>query len=113
MDESIWTDLKGRELTDRGLAVRLHAYEIGSKQIRVGEWGGKGYAKADFLDAWRRYLPRQPPQAKQAKRARKSSPKMFRMFRMPGQMFRMFRMSETARMADLGHLFRMFRMFRM
>jgi Protein of unknown function (DUF3631) len=42
MDESVWADIKGRPITDRGLAVRLRAYEISSKDVRVGEWHGKG-----------------------------------------------------------------------
>jgi hypothetical protein len=60
MDESVWADMKGRPITDRGLALRLRPYEIASKTVRVGEWHGKGYAKEDFHDAWQRYLP-QPP----------------------------------------------------
>jgi Protein of unknown function (DUF3631) len=60
MDESVWADIKGKPLTDRGLALRLRDYEISSKTVRVGEWHGKGYAKEDFYDAWQRYLP-QPP----------------------------------------------------
>ena len=47
-------------MNDRGLAVRLRAYDIVSKNIRVGEWHGKGYAKEDFYDSWERYLPSPP-----------------------------------------------------
>ena len=49
-------------MNDRGLAVRLRAYEITSKNMRIGETVCKGYAKCDFEDAWKRYLPvPQPP----------------------------------------------------
>jgi hypothetical protein len=61
MDESVWADIKGRPITDRGLALRLRPYEICSKDVRTGEWHGKGYLKADFHDAWQRYLPPPPP----------------------------------------------------
>ena len=64
-DESIWADMRGRPLTDRGLANILKDYEISSGTVRVGEWTGKGYAKKDFHDAWHRYLPSQLPQGSQ------------------------------------------------
>ena len=57
LEESVWADIRGRPLTDRSLAVRPRGYEISSKDVRVGEWHGKGYAREDFHDAWQRYLP--------------------------------------------------------
>jgi Protein of unknown function (DUF3631) len=60
MEESVWADIRGKPLSDRSLAVRLRGYEISSKDVRVGEWHGKGYAKDDFYDAWHRYLPDEP-----------------------------------------------------
>ena len=60
MDESVWADIKGKPITDRGLAFRLRTYEVGSKVVRIGEGTVKGYAKEDFYDAWQRYLPRPP-----------------------------------------------------
>jgi len=60
MDESVWADIKGKPITDRGLAFRLRAYEVGSKVVRIGKGTAKGYAKEDFYDAWQRYLPRPP-----------------------------------------------------
>jgi Protein of unknown function (DUF3631) len=57
MDESIWADIKGKPINDRGLAMRLRPYEVGSKVIRIGEATAKGYAREDFYDAWQRYLP--------------------------------------------------------
>ena len=63
MEESVWADsYRGNPMNDRGLAVRLRAYEITSKNMRIGETVCKGYAKCDFEDAWKRYLPvPQPP----------------------------------------------------
>jgi hypothetical protein len=57
--EAPWSDLKGKPLNDRGLALRLRQYGIKSKQVRIGETTLKGYERADFIDVWKRYLP--PP----------------------------------------------------
>ena len=57
LDEAPWKDLKGKPLDERGLAHRLRQYGVKSKTIRVGEITPKGYVKADFVDAWSRYLP--------------------------------------------------------
>ena len=69
MEESVWADIRGKPLTDRSLAVRLRGYEISSKDVRVGEWHGKGYAREDFYDAWQRYLPQPVPPATSATNA--------------------------------------------
>ncbi len=61
LDESPWDDLRGKRLDARTLANLLRPYAIKPKVIRVGEATPRGYERADFLDAWRRYLP-QPPQ---------------------------------------------------
>ena len=73
LEEAPWSDLKGRPLNERGLAHRLRQYGIKSKTVRIGDMTPKGYAKADFHDAWRRYLPdtdthppEKAPQAPQA-----------------------------------------------
>jgi Protein of unknown function (DUF3631) len=51
MEESVWGDsYRGNPMNDRGLAVRLRAYEITSKNMRIGEAVCKGYAKCDFED---------------------------------------------------------------
>jgi hypothetical protein len=61
LDESPWEDLRGKRLDARALATLLRPYAIKPRVIRVGEATPRGYERADFLDAWRRYLP-QPPQ---------------------------------------------------
>jgi hypothetical protein len=38
MEESVWADLRGNPMTDRGLARRLQPYDIVSKTIRDGNW---------------------------------------------------------------------------
>jgi len=61
IDESPWDDLYGKPLNPRGLAQRLRRYEVSSTSVRVGDWTGKGYRRADLHDAWARYLPSRPP----------------------------------------------------
>jgi hypothetical protein len=56
IEESPWGDIKGKSLTDRGLAERLRPYGIKSKLIRIGNTVARGYSRADFLDTWTRYL---------------------------------------------------------
>jgi hypothetical protein len=55
--ESPWRDLRGKPLDDRGLANRLREYDIKSKDVRTSTGTLKGYYRADFQDAWVRYLP--------------------------------------------------------
>jgi hypothetical protein len=56
IEESPWADLRGKALDSRGLSYRLSKYQITPKQVRVGSWTGKGYARADLHDTWQRYL---------------------------------------------------------
>jgi hypothetical protein len=60
LPESPWADIKGKPLNDRGLAARLRRYEIKPKVLRIGTVTSRGYDRGDFLDAWKRYLPRPP-----------------------------------------------------
>lgn len=58
LEESPWKTIrKGESLDPRGLALRLGKYGIGSKPQRHGETVFKGYSRAQFDDAWNRYLP--------------------------------------------------------
>jgi hypothetical protein len=60
-EESPWGDLSGRVLTTQGLASRLRPYDIRPALRRVGGVPERSYARADFGDAWARYLG--PPPA--------------------------------------------------
>jgi Protein of unknown function (DUF3631) len=60
LPEAPWSDLKGKPLNDRGLALRLRQYGIKSKQVRIGDVTLKGYEWVDFVDVWKRYLPSPP-----------------------------------------------------
>jgi hypothetical protein len=65
LDESPWEDLRGKRLDARTLANLLRPYAIKPKVIRVGEATPRGYERADFQDAWRRYLPQPAQHAQQ------------------------------------------------
>jgi hypothetical protein len=58
-EESPWKDMgKGKELDDRTLANMLGEYGIkSSKQVKIDQVNRRGYLRADFEDAWKRYLP--------------------------------------------------------
>jgi hypothetical protein len=57
VDESPWADIRGKPLTDVGLAELLRDYGIKPKTIRVGNATPRGYWREDFEDAWRRCCP--------------------------------------------------------
>ena len=55
-----WSEWKnGRRMTIAQLARQLKAFEIKPKNIRLGEAVLKGYERAQFEDAFHRYLPSQ------------------------------------------------------
>jgi Protein of unknown function (DUF3631) len=60
MDDAPWGDIRGKELDNRSLARRLAKYDIKSKDVRIGEWHGKGYTGEDMHDTWERYLDTDP-----------------------------------------------------
>jgi hypothetical protein len=60
MRERPWPDLlRGKPINERWLAKHLAAFGIHPKLLRIGDdWRpGRGYEKADFEDAFMRYLP--------------------------------------------------------
>ncbi len=56
LEESPWSDLKGKPVDSRRLANLLKPYDITSKVIRIGSTTHRGYAREDLHDAWGRYL---------------------------------------------------------
>jgi hypothetical protein len=57
LEESPWSTIRrGEPLDGRSLSQRLNKYGISSK-MHAGERGLRGYARAQFLDAWSRYVP--------------------------------------------------------
>ena len=56
IEESPWADLRGKPLDPRGLARRLHQYEIAPVKVKVDGKALKGYRREHLWDAWERYL---------------------------------------------------------
>lgn len=52
-----WGDLSGKPLDPIRLALLLRDYGIAPGTIRLGTETPKGYKRADFHDAWERYVP--------------------------------------------------------
>ncbi|MFO1505929.1 MAG: DUF3631 domain-containing protein [Lysobacterales bacterium] len=71
IEESPWSDLRGKPLDSRGLSNRLRQYGVKPKQVRVGNATAKGYAREDLHDPWTRYLP--PIESGFASRQRETS----------------------------------------
>ena len=59
-----WVALrKGKEVTELWLAQQLRPYGLKPKTIWIGETAAKGYLEEDFLEAFRRYVPKSAAQA--------------------------------------------------
>jgi hypothetical protein len=57
MEERPWAEAqRGRPLTPRGLGTRLGRFEISSRTVRLGSATPRCYVRADFEDAFGRYL---------------------------------------------------------
>jgi hypothetical protein len=58
MEEAPWATIRrGEPINARSLAQRLGKYGIEPDLQRIGEETGRGYTRAQFADAWSRYLP--------------------------------------------------------
>jgi hypothetical protein len=54
-----WAELrKGRKVTELWLSQQFRAYQIRPRTVWVGEEHAKGYLKEDFMDTFRRYIPK-------------------------------------------------------
>jgi hypothetical protein len=57
--ERPWAELRrGKPVTEMWLAQQLRPYGIKPRTIRIGEQVAKGYLQEDFLDTFRRYVPK-------------------------------------------------------
>ena len=62
--EKPWAEWsRDKPITEKGVAVLLHEYRIVSRAVGPKDARAKGYRKADFEDAWQRYLT---PEAEKA-----------------------------------------------
>ncbi|MDJ0342600.1 DUF3631 domain-containing protein [Streptomyces sp. H10-C2] len=55
--EAPWAEHGRGGLTPRGLCAMLREYGIHSGNVRAGDIQRKGYTRAKFTDAWKRYCP--------------------------------------------------------
>ncbi len=55
--EAPWADMGATGLSARRLADLLREHGIRSHNVRIGSDQNKGFERADFTDAWRRYCP--------------------------------------------------------
>ena len=54
-----WMELRrGKKVTELWLAHQLRPYGIRPKTMRIGEERAKGYAREDFWEVFRRYIPK-------------------------------------------------------
>lgn len=60
LEESPWSDLRGKELDARGLSRRLLKYQVKPSVYRDGDATVRGYTLADLSDPFERYLPPLP-----------------------------------------------------
>ncbi len=78
IEEAPWAVIrKGEPLDARGLAQRLRKYGIQPKPIRDSDRVFKGYTRAQFEDAWSRYLPALGPAAMESVTAVTESPSLW------------------------------------
>jgi hypothetical protein len=69
-ETSFWSEAdRGKPLSSYGLSKRLLPFGIHPKDIRFGGVVRKGYFRADFEDAWQRYVLRNPGKGQQGQQA--------------------------------------------
>jgi hypothetical protein len=56
LEESPWSDIKGKPLDERNLARRLAEYGVKPKTLRIGTATPRGYLRSDLADVWSRYV---------------------------------------------------------
>ena len=62
--ERPWSELRrGKAVTETWLAQQLRAYGIRPRTLRIGQEVAKGYVREDFMDTFRRYIPKSEVEA--------------------------------------------------
>jgi Protein of unknown function (DUF3631) len=61
LEDAPWADWYGSPLSGRGLAKLLGPYRVMPVKRRVHGEQSRGYFRADFADAWTRYVPESAP----------------------------------------------------
>lgn len=57
LEESPWSDLRGKPIDHARLARELKRYDVRPRSVRQAGKVAKGYHRSDFVDPWERYLP--------------------------------------------------------
>lgn len=57
LEDAPWGEWYGKPLTARGMAKLLEPYRVGPVKRRLSGEQHRGYFRADFADAWERYVP--------------------------------------------------------
>jgi hypothetical protein len=71
-----WAELrKGKQVTETWLAQQLRPFGVKPRTIRINGELGKGYAKEDFTETFRRYIPKAEVEAAKADLAARVIPK--------------------------------------
>jgi hypothetical protein len=65
LDDAPWSDWFGKRIAAQGLAQLLKPYRVGPVRRRVAGPVTRGYFRAQFEDAFKRYLPAGPSQTSQ------------------------------------------------
>jgi hypothetical protein len=59
-----WSVLRrGKAVTDMWLSEQLRPYEVKPRTIWIGDVAARGYMEGDFLETFRRYIPKSALQA--------------------------------------------------
>jgi len=71
-----WSELrKGKPVTETWVAQQLRTYGIKPRTIRIGELVAKGYVQEEFMDTFRRYIPKSEVETLKAEWAERDKPK--------------------------------------
>jgi len=71
-----WSELrKGKPVTETWVAQQLRPYGIKPRTIRIGELVAKGYVQEEFMDTFRRYIPKSEVETLKAEWAERDKPK--------------------------------------
>jgi Protein of unknown function (DUF3631) len=85
--ERPWVELrKGRPLTEAWLAQQLRRYDIKPRTIRIGEEVGRGYTEQDFMETFKRYIPKSEVEGLKAELAEQTVRESGKEAQAPGEM---------------------------
>jgi len=57
IEEAPWGEWYGNQITANAIARLLKPYDVQPRKLRIGDETPRGYTRAQFADAWERYIP--------------------------------------------------------